>query len=443
MLHSPIGRTSKSVTRSPSVRTRSGFFAKIGVVTAMVALISCNETDLTSLTSSSEVPTAPLTTSESVSSYNYSGGAYGTFAFVDNEQGFVRADRTAVTGLDCVTEPGVDEKNNVASVDAPELFHAGATLNGGPAARTSATIHDLTMLGGAITANVITATATTGSSATGFYDDPAGSTFVSLKVGAVNLTGTVAPNTRIDLPGIGSVTLNEQVVTRTDSGARLTVNMIHVVMSQNNVLLIPWGTNIIVAHAESGVRMVSGILLGAAYGSKVDGSVVRLGESALAYMPCNGTDGATLHTEMGAISYKNILAFDGVRSTARGIAGATRTEGEMTSTITGIKVLDGRISADVIVADAGVVSANGSLTLSDAGSKLATLQVDGVTIDANAPANTQINVANVGTLWIHRLLHTSTTIEVRMLELVVEVPNSYDLPIGTTIQIAVARAGVR
>jgi hypothetical protein len=299
------------------------------------------------------------------------------------------------------------------------------------------------MLGGVITADVVTAVSTSGLSGGVFYSNAAGSSFLNLKIGAVPVGAQVAPNTRVDVPGVGTVILNEQVVAPAGSEGRLTVNMIHVIVSQGNALLIPWGTHIFVAHAESGIRAVAGTLEGTAYGSKVAGGVVSLGESALSHMPCNGTDGATLSTEMGAVNYKNVLAFDGVRSTSRGIIGTTRTEGEMTSTISAVKVLDGRISADVLVAKAQAANDQGTVTLGDVGSQLTGLRVDGVSVDANAPPNTRINIANVGTLWVRRVVRASTSIEVRMLELVVEVQNSYDLPIGSTIQIAVARAGVK
>ncbi|MGI9139598.1 MAG: choice-of-anchor P family protein, partial [Gemmatimonadaceae bacterium] len=115
----------------------------------------------------------------------------------------------------------------------------------------------------------------------------------------------------------------------------------------------------------------------------------------------------------------------------------------MTSTISAVKVLDGRISADVLVAKAQAANDQGTVTLGDVGSQLTGLRVDGVSVDANAPPNTRIDIANVGTLWVRRVVRASTSIEVRMLELVVEVQNSYDLPIGSTIQIAVARAGVK
>lgn len=432
--------------RRPSL-PGSGFLLALGIAVMGASGEACQEG---ALTSPLTPPASGLHATTTVSSYSYSGGAYGTLAYVDNEQGLVRAGRTAATGLDCVTTAGVDQKNQVAAAASAPLFSTGLietqsqslSLSDGPAAKTSATVHSLTMLGGAITADVVHAVSTTGLSNGAYYTSAAGSSFLNLRISGLPVGVDVAPNTRRDIPGVGTVVLNEQILTPTPSGARLTVNMIHVIMSRDNALLIPWGTNVFVANAESGVRATAGSLEGVAYGTKLDGGAVRLGESALSFMPCNGTDGETLQTEMGAVTYKNILAFAGVRSTSRGTIGATRTEGEMTSTITSVRLLDGIITADVVVADATVSSEGGFIALGEAGSRLAALRVNGVSVDATT-TDQRIPIANVGTLWVHRVMRTATSIEVRMLELEVEVANSFDLPIGTHLQVGVARVGVR
>ena len=64
-----------------------------------------------------------------------------------------------------------------------------------------------------------------------------------------------APNTRMDLPGVGYVVLNEQIPTGdgvTSSG--ITVNMIHVVLQQVGLGGVQTTGNIVVGSASSGVN---------------------------------------------------------------------------------------------------------------------------------------------------------------------------------------------
>ena len=64
-----------------------------------------------------------------------------------------------------------------------------------------------------------------------------------------------APNTRMDLPGVGYVVFNEQIPTGdgvTSSG--ITVNMIHVVLQQLGLFGYETTGEIIVGSASSGVN---------------------------------------------------------------------------------------------------------------------------------------------------------------------------------------------
>ena len=76
-----------------------------------------------------------------------------------------------------------------------------------------------------------------------------GSGVGNLVVNGTSLTD-VAPNTRLSLPGIGYVVLNEQITT---SGG-VTVNMIHVVLQQSGVFGTTTTGEIIVGSASSGLN---------------------------------------------------------------------------------------------------------------------------------------------------------------------------------------------
>jgi len=102
------------------------------------------------------------------------------------------------------------------------------------AAQSVATVFNVNLLNGLITASSLSATVSSTSNGAQATSNALGSTLADLVVNGVQLTsgdGAVAPNTRITLPGVGYVILNEQLPT--GDGVRasgLTVNLIHVVL---------------------------------------------------------------------------------------------------------------------------------------------------------------------------------------------------------------------
>jgi len=110
---------------------------------------------------------------------------------------------------------------------------------------SNATLGSVSILGGLITADgvVAVATSTLGNS------NADGSSLANLVVNGVQLADP-APNTRVNLAGVGYVVLNEQIPT--DGG--LTVNMIHVVLQQATLTGLRTTGNIVVGSASSSVN---------------------------------------------------------------------------------------------------------------------------------------------------------------------------------------------
>ena len=137
-------------------------------------------------------------------------------------------------------------------VSAQNIF---SIVNGGGTdgsdAVSSATLGTVNVLNGLITADGVVAMAT---STIGDVNAE-GSSLANLVVNGVQVDNP-APNTRMSLPGVGYVVLNEQLPT---SGG-ITVNMIHVVLQQavlgllGNVIGYRTTGNIIVGSASSSVN---------------------------------------------------------------------------------------------------------------------------------------------------------------------------------------------
>ena len=151
--------------------------------------------------------------------------------------GFVAAD------VDALSAPEV-------RVDALTTMTSGAMDMQASTAQSTAHLANVNVLNGLITAEtVIAATSSWVSGAAGWNAE--GSGFTNLAVNGVPLGSgdyLPAPNTRVNLPGVGYVVLNEQIAS---GAAGITVNMIHVVL-QNALTGLTTG-EIIVASAFSSV----------------------------------------------------------------------------------------------------------------------------------------------------------------------------------------------
>jgi hypothetical protein len=98
-------------------------------------------------------------------------------------------------------------------------------------AQASSSVERVVVLNGLIRADIVAAVASSFWNTTGAASDADGSGFTGLVVNGVAFTDDPAPNTRIDLPGVGFAVLNEQATTGDGiTSSAITVNMIHVVL---------------------------------------------------------------------------------------------------------------------------------------------------------------------------------------------------------------------
>ena len=391
------------------------------------------------------------------SGFQFTADAYGTYANVGN---VIIAGKTAVSSLGAcgIVSPPVHSENTVVSADASPLFTTGVintTADGTePVAGTlqsmaTADVLDasllITQLGGIITADEVKAVSTTTHDNTGFHTSADGSVLANLVVAGVPITVLPPPNTDIPLVGFGHVILNEQITNIRSTSASFTVNMIHVFITQANVLNIPIGAQIIVSHASSGLTSgVQGTLDGVAYGTQATiAHLITSGPSAKVTMGCLGTNGALKMNEIAVVQVPPLFSVGEVVDTALGTVNSTSASGELTSTVQAVDVVSSLVTASLVKADAHASSTGGTFTFSDDGTMFVGLHVAGFpNINDDVPANTRLQIAGLGTLWLRRTIHTANSIEVRMIEVIVTETNIYGIDIGTDIRVAVAEASV-
>jgi hypothetical protein len=113
----------------------------------------------------------------------------------------------------------------VTAQDVFAIATGAADATYGSSAEGTTTLGQVSILNGLITADGVVAVASSAVDVGAASADAAGSSLANLVVNGVSMPSDVAPNTKVSLPGVGYVVLNEQI--RSASG--ITVNMIHVV----------------------------------------------------------------------------------------------------------------------------------------------------------------------------------------------------------------------
>ena len=378
----------------------------------------------------------------------YLGSAYGTEVTVNSA---VRSGRSALSSLGCASPLGAKDTNSVASVSVPGVLSTGTVdtssqseaTPGGPLVTSSATTQGVKVLGGLVTATTIESDSTTNQIGPGdnFQTSAAGTQFTGLVVAGTPISGTPAPNTKISLPGVGYVVLNQQTGSIGKTRAALTVIGVHVyVTEQSKAARV--GTQVVVSSASSGLGgPVSGLLDGLSYAARVSaGKTVIAGNEFPESLSCLGSNGKTLTNTAASLLIPGVLSSGTLTDTATGTATASQASSVVTSTVQGLNLLSGVVKATTINAD---VSATGNPPAFGDTSTFTGLTVAGHPgITASVAPNTKVTLAGLGTLWLHRQIKTATSITVIMVQLVVTHANPEGLPVGARVNVGYAQASV-
>jgi hypothetical protein len=381
----------------------------------------------------------------------YSGSAYGTYAYVGSTVTIGKTAPVSV-GPGCGTpQTGLTASGTVASLNAPPGAVTGLVNTSASTALNQATassdVHNVNLLVGMIVGSEVKAVSTTFKDNTGLHVSATGSKLVGLVVAGMPINSVPAPNTTIQLAGFGKVVLNEQIVSGTATRQKLTVNMIHVYVTQSNVLGLAVGTQIVVASASSGLTQINGpaSLDGTSFGTSVNSTTIKSSATAPASVGCQGNALIT-NTQLG-INVPNVLNSGTIQDTAQGSVTASLSSSETTSTVQNVNLLSGIVRASAVHADAKATTTNGTtFNFSEgSGSYFTGLVVQGVAF-ANVAANTKLTITvngkTLGTLYLHRVIQGTNSITVRMIELVIASGNSLGLPAGMDIIVASASASL-
>lgn len=380
----------------------------------------------------------------SVDTQTYLGTAYGTYAFVGNT---ILVNQTAPVSLGgtCGTsQQPLQVSGHAAGVNLPPVVTGGAvntvvssSTNTAQAVSDTANIR---LIAGLITATEIKAVSTTTIDSNGtFHVSSAGSSFNNLNILGHVYNGSVPANTRVNLPLLGYVVLNEQTSNLTNAMANLTVNMVHIHITGVNLLGLQVGTDITISNATSGLIHVfaPAILSGQSFGTQVLGPLLSSSPTAPEVLPCLGTGGVVRTATLGSVNLAGILTSGTITDTVESNLTIPLSTGHNTSTVQGLNLLNGLVTANVMRAQVNAAANDSPNYILNGVDSLAGISVAGhPEITDQVPNNTSVSLAGLGTLYLKRIINNAPnphTVEVRSLELVVNQNNSYGLPIGLDI----------
>ena len=132
------------------------------------------------------------------------------------------------------------------TVDAATTTAFGGTIGSGIGSKTSATLTNVSFLGGLVRATSLTSVAQESRSGSVSTASTAGSGFNGLTIGGLPVNLNTPPNTQLTLPSLGSVIVNEQIQLGPNT---VEVNALHVVVGKLNLFGLPVGTEIVLGHA--------------------------------------------------------------------------------------------------------------------------------------------------------------------------------------------------
>jgi hypothetical protein len=154
-------------------------------------------------------------------------------------------------------------------------------------------------------------------------------------------------------------------------------------------------------------------------------------------LPCLGTDGIVQTNTQVGLSLPSILTSGTLTDTVESNLTPAFSSGENTSTIEGLSLLNGLVTASVMqaVVDASV-DQYFDFTLNGTDTYVGISVAGHPEITDNIPLNTSVNLAGLGTLYLKRVIYEYfplPSVEVRSLELVINQTNIYGLPIGLDV----------
>ena len=379
--------------------------------------------------------------------YAFGGYGYGSSAKLGS---LVSSGPTSK--VDMCTTNAVSDSNSAAgvklgtvgTVGAVQTSTRGTSSSGTLTSTTTTTTGAVSLLTGLVQAKAITTQAVAKHTSSGFSQT--GSTKITdLKIAGLSMSATPAKNTKVTLPlKLGEVILNHQSTSTKYGLHQITVDAMYITVNSGNLLNLPAG-KVVVGHSVASLHdAVHARPYGSAYVSQVQiaNGTVTSGQTALSDLPCAGSGGATVSNTTAGVSLANLLTVGAAGSTAVSTDSATSTTARTSASVANVSLLGGKVKVKALKVQAAATKLPGkTLTTSSSGTAITGLTINGKSVTVSTKENTTVNIAGIGTLYLHRTVRSGTRVQVFGLQLKL-LTDQLGGKAGTTITVGFAGAGV-
>ncbi|MEJ8570339.1 choice-of-anchor P family protein [Microbaculum marinum] len=278
-------------------------------------------------------------------------------------------------------------------------------------AKNMAVIDSIDLLDGLITADGLRARAKFKATNRRMSFNINRSKFVNLEIAGTPVDSNVGKNTKMNLPGIGTVFL--KLLKKNGNFNRrgeVRLEMIRIHVQEENSFGLPIGSVLVVGRAKAGYsrKNIDDIIGGAAYLATLnaksgDDAQNAVGRPGLLHVGCEGTRGKTKSERVASLDGTGILQGGAGRSTAVGKQTRTGAMVKMTAETEAVSLLDGLVTLESIRAVSRDRIKNGKRISSARGTKVVGLTVAGESLGTIRAKNVKIPVPTVGTLFINEV----------------------------------------
>lgn len=381
---------------------------------------------------------------------------------------------TQITALGTMISSGLTASSNladsvvpnssaveVASVHVASLLDVGAIRSGqqavasgdGVKITSGVKIAGISLLGGAIQADAIESTSFASASSAGL-DGGTSTTFLRLTIGGKAYPLNIPANTKVEIPGLVSIVINEQRVDKSVPGK--TVRTLGTALHLTLLKSVNSGPNTVPAGAEIKLNPTQALIVptGDAVASAVGGfsyatfAGVKVGDdiqvlaqpTGIVMLPSTGTNGVESSNTIAAVTIPSVAEVGAIttRANAKTIIGYS-------DVVTGarlakIKLLGGLITADAVEVTSHVRKSAAD-NVAEAQTNLVNLVIAGKKIPVNVAPNTQIYILGIGQVYVNQQLTKPNYSAVVGLRITLST-KKFGLPIGADVHVAVASSYV-
>lgn len=345
----------------------------------------------------------------------------------------------------------------VASVKVAGLVDVGAITSGqdavasgdGVKITSGVKIAGISLLGGAIKADAIESTSFASASSAGL-DGGTSTTFVRLTIGGKAYPMNVPPNTKVEIPGLVEVVINETRVDKSVPGKTIRTmgTALHLTLlkqqgqapagaeiklNPTQALIVPTGDD--VASAVGGFSYAT--FAGVQAGNDIK---VLAQPTGIVMLPSTGTDGVEASNTIAAANIPGVAEIGAITTRANATTVIGYSDVTTGARLAKINLLGGLITADAVEVTAHVRKSAAD-NVAEATTNLVRLVVAGKKIPVDVKPNTQIYILGVGQVYINQQLTQpgySAVVGVR----VTLSTKKFGLPVGADIHIGVASSYV-